>query len=101
MASYFKQPIYRSEAWLRAVASLPCQRCGCENRTQAAHRNLGKGMGLKVDDCLTAALCFDCHAAMDSGLTWTRQERREQLDAAVLKTLVQLARLGLVVPKKS
>jgi predicted RNA-binding Zn-ribbon protein involved in translation (DUF1610 family) len=94
--NYLKQDMHRSEAWRRAVASLPCQRCGLEGETQCAHRNLGKGLGLKVDDCLSAALCVSCHREIDSGQDMTREERREAMDASILRTLVQLARFGLV-----
>jgi hypothetical protein len=93
-----KQDRYRSEKWLRAVASLSCVRCGTEG-TQAAHRNEGKGMGLKTDDCLTAALCPPCHEEVDSRPGLTRAERREILDHAILYTLVQLARQGKLVVK--
>lgn len=96
MRSYLKSPAFRSEAWRRAVASLPCQNCGREGKTQAAHRNEGKGMALKVDDCLTAALCVSCHAHIDQGQHLTRQQRRDQMDAAILTTLVELCRAGLV-----
>ncbi len=96
--SYFKETPHRSESWRRAVASLPCQRCGAEGQTQAAHRNQGKGMSTKVDDCLTAALCVTCHAEIDQGKTMNRDERRAAMDAAILATLVQLARIGLVRP---
>jgi len=93
--NYLKQPIFRSEKWLRAVASLDCVRCDREG-TQAAHRNEGKGMGIKVDDCLTAAICPTCHTEIDQGKNMTREERRQAMDDAILKTLVQLARKGLV-----
>lgn len=93
---YLKQPRHRSEKWLKAVASLPCVHCGIEGETQAAHRNEGKGMGMKVDDCLTAALCFKCHSKVDQGSEMTREARREFMDTAILSTLVQLARKGLV-----
>ena len=90
---------YRSEAWLRAVASLPCVLCWREGMTQAAHRNQGKGMGTKTDDCFTAALCAPCHAEIDQGKTMTRQERRERMDLAILETLRLLAVRGLVRAK--
>ena len=54
--------------------------------------------GVKVDDCLTAALCVECHSRIDQGADMTRVERRHAMDQAILKTLVQLARLGLVKP---
>lgn len=90
--------MYRSQRWLKHVASLPCVRCGIWGFTQAAHRNEGKGMGLKVDDCLTAALCVDCHRYIDQDKGLTRNERREMLDDAIIKTLVELARAGMVKP---
>ncbi len=96
MPSFVKQPTFRSEKWLRAVASLPCVKCGKEGQTQAAHRNEGKGMSIKTDDCLTAALCQSCHALIDQGPSMTREERRNVLDFAILMTLVSLAREGLV-----
>lgn len=55
-------------------------------------------MGLKVDDCLTAALCVDCHRYIDQDKGLTRNERREMLDDAIIKTLVELARAGMVKP---
>ncbi len=90
------EPHY-SEAWRRAVASLPnCVRCNRPNRNQAAHRNQGKGMGMKTDDCLTAALCDECHGEIDHGKDMTRDQRREAIDTAILKTLVLLFRAGKV-----
>jgi hypothetical protein len=93
-----KQQPFRSDKWLRAVASLACVKCGREGETQAAHRNEGKGMAMKTDDCLTAALCFGCHALIDQGPTMTREERRSVMDLAILMTMVQLAKQGLVKP---
>jgi uncharacterized protein YlaI len=93
--NYLKTPVFRSDKWLRAVASLDCVICGREG-TQAAHRNQGKGMGLKTDDCLTAALCPECHSRIDQGADMTREERRRDMDAAILMTLRDLARQGLV-----
>ena len=95
--NYTKQEPYRSQRWLKAVASLPCVICGVEQRTQAAHRNEGKGMGIKVDDCLTAALCVECHSQIDQGKYLSRDERRQAMDRAILDTLVRLARNGYLV----
>lgn len=95
---YLKTPVYRSEKWLRAVAQLDCVICGREG-VQAAHRNQGKGLSMKTDDCLTAALCPECHSRVDQGQDMTREERRAYLDSAILMTLRDLARNGLVVPK--
>lgn len=85
---------HESEAWRRAVAALPCVLCHREGETQAAHRNEGKGMGLKTDDALTAALCQTCHSAIDQGPEYSRDERRRRLDVAILLTVRALARAG-------
>lgn len=93
--NYAKQPTFRSEAWLRAVASLPCVQCG-RTDVQAAHRNEGKALGKKTDDCLTAALCVACHSMIDQGAQLTRDMRRDMIDEAIIRTIVQLAREGLI-----
>lgn len=53
-------------------------------------------MGTKTDDMWTAALCVACHAEIDQGRDMSRQERREAMDTAILMTLRELARKGLV-----
>ncbi|MDE1907197.1 MAG: DUF968 domain-containing protein [Rhodospirillales bacterium] len=97
MSMILKQSTFRSEKWLRAVAALPCVICGREGMTQAAHRNVGKGMGMKVDDCAAAALCQPCHYEIDAGSNMLRDERRATMDRAIVDTLIQLARSGVVV----
>lgn len=92
--NFLKQHTFRSDRWLRAVASLPCVICFREGATQAAHRNELKGMGLKTDDCLTAALCVTCHADIDQGASMTREERRRRMDTAILMTIRALAQEG-------
>jgi hypothetical protein len=91
-----KPQTFRSDKWLRAVASLPCVLCYREGATQAAHMNEGKGMAIKTHDCWTAALCFTCHSTIDQGPNLTRAERRALMDKAVLLTVLDLARTGLV-----
>ena len=86
---------FYSEPWRRAVAELPCVLCNRWNLTQAAHRNEGKAGGKKLmDDCWTAALCVPCHSAIDQGKEFTREERRQRLDLAILLTIRALARAG-------
>ena len=89
-----KEVRHESEAWRRAVASLPCVLCKREGLTQAAHRNEGKGMGLKTDDALTAALCAPCHSEIDQGPGLSRDDRRHRMDMAILMTVRALARGG-------
>lgn len=62
--------------------------CGIQDNTiVAAHRNEGKGMGIKVDDWLVAYLCHKCHYELDNGRDLTRQERRNLWNAAYVKTV--------------
>ncbi|CZX42517.1 regulatory protein CII [Enterobacter hormaechei] len=90
--------IYRSKKWLAAVGQIErCVLCGAWG-TQVAHRNEGKGMGLKTDDCATAALCVCCHDSIDNGNKLNRDERRQLMDRAIVLTVIEVARRGLVVP---
>ena len=91
--NWLKSSTFRSPKWLRTVAAFPCVECG-STETQAAHRNEGKGMGIKTDDCLTASLCPRCHAEIDQGKGMSRDERRAKIDGAILKTITELARAG-------
>lgn len=87
----------RSRKWLAAVGSIDeCVLCGRWG-TQVAHRNEGKGMGQKVDDSLTAAICPSCHHEIDNGTKLTREQRRSEMDRAIVMTLQEIARRGLVV----
>lgn len=91
-----RQKPYRSRKWLEAVHKIECcVLCGAYG-VQAAHVNRGKGMSQKQDDVLTAALCPTCHTRLDNGRDMTREERRAELDKAVVLTLQQLARMGLI-----
>ena len=95
-----RRPAYRSEKWLAAVRSLEyCVLCNAYG-VQAAHRNENKGMSMKADDCLSAALCPSCHHEIDNGKELTREERRERMDKAILLTLAELARRGCLDVKK-
>ncbi|EDD5459837.1 hypothetical protein B1M60_09445 [Salmonella enterica subsp. enterica serovar Dublin] len=88
--------IFRSNKWLQAVREIDCcVLCG-RYGVQAAHRNEGKGIGLKVDDSLTAALCPPCHERIDNGKDLSREERRSEMDRAIVLTLQKLTREGRV-----
>jgi hypothetical protein len=94
---YAKQQTFRSEAWRRAVASLPCACCMREGMTQAAHPNhRNKGMGSKSDDCWCVPLCVECHREFDQGKRWSKQEKRELMDEWIVLTIRALAVNGLV-----
>jgi hypothetical protein len=94
--------MYRNKAFLRAVASLPCQLCGKEGETQAAHANwseYGKGMAIKSHDCYSAALCVTCHSNIDQGSKLSYQERKELWEAAWRKTILVLFESSLIQVK--
>ena len=87
----------RSEAYRRAVATLPCIACGIEGYSQHAHENAGKGKSMKADDRCAMPLCCTrpgiegCHAAFDQyrllpggredhhaqGRTWAKKTRNQ------------------------
>jgi hypothetical protein len=92
-----KEITFRSDAWLAAVRALPCVKCG--RPAEAAHRNEAKGMGIKADDALTAALCREHHAEIDQGRHMTREERRAEIDRCIVLTVRELARAGRIVVK--
>ena len=80
------------------MASLPCQVCGLEGSTQAAHSNQakhGKGRGIKASDEYTAALCFRHHFLLDQGQSLTKEERVDMWDKAHQKTIEALLDRGL------
>jgi DNA (cytosine-5)-methyltransferase 1 len=93
-------PIFRSKKLLEAVRQCPCAHCGAQDGTVvAAHRNEGKGMGIKVSDALVAALCFRCHAELDQGATLSRDERRNRWNQAYIKTMQHMIEAKLLEVK--
>lgn len=70
-APIVKECAIRHEGYRRLVASMRCCWCGREGRSNHAHENEGKGMGMKVDDRRAMPLCVDdmgqhgCHYAFD------------------------------------
>lgn len=95
MAIHKNNPV-RSPKWLQAVRELEyCVLCGAYG-VQAAHRNEGKGAGMKTSDCLTAALCPECHNEIDQGKQMDRNERRATMNAAIVLTVEALVKAGRV-----
>lgn len=95
-----KFPYWRSKQHLKNVASLPCQNCGLEGETQAAHSNLaihGKGRSLKASDEFTVALCFACHYDLDAGHRLTKDEKHQMYFKALRNTWLELLERDLVV----
>ena len=67
----------RSEAYRRAVASLPCAICKVPGYSQCAHSNSGKGAGIKASDLDSFPLCT-VHPGADGGLVQGCHERFDQ-----------------------
>src|SRR4051812_1355536 len=91
-----KPTTFRSEKLRRAIAGLDCVDCGRSGFTQAAHANMGKGMGLKSSDARVAALCTTCHARLDQGGTMSKLDRRAYEDEMILRTYIALVENGLL-----
>lgn len=97
-----KDPPYRNEALRRAVATLPCQCCGLEGRTQASHSNQqrdGRGMNHKSHDYRIAAICDRCHYDIDYGKDLSREQKVEMWEDAHRKTIGLLFARGLLQVK--
>ena len=83
--------IYRNPKLIKLVRDIPCQHCGIQSETVcAAHRNEGKGMGIKVSDALVAALCYECHYTLDMGKNLTKEEKRDMWNRAYVTTMQYL-----------
>lgn len=87
---------YRNRHWLAAVGQIECCVLCNAYGIQVAHRDEGKGMGQKTDDSCTAALCMQCHHDIGNGTQLSRDERRTLMDRAIVLTLRELTRRGLV-----
>ena len=96
----------RSEAYRRAVASLPCAICGVPGYSQAAHANQGKGMGMKACDMTCFPLCTvhpvadgrlvqGCHERFDHGALFSKLVRRELEPVWIADTQRKIYSMGL------
>lgn len=91
----------RSEAYRRAVASLPCVICGIAGYSQAAHGSEGKGMAIKACDLTLFPACCDrpgvrgCHAKLDQGAMFSKAARREMEPAWAADTRRRITAMGL------
>ncbi|WP_454760642.1 hypothetical protein [Caulobacter segnis] len=91
---------YENPALLSLAQFAPhCMGCGKANEGDVvpAHRNEGKGMGLKNPDFMWAALCtLKCHYELDQGNKWSREEKRAFWNAAYWRTQMWLWTSGLL-----
>jgi hypothetical protein len=58
----------------------------------------GKGRGLKSKPYRVAALCVECHAAIDQGKELSKAERHEEWERAHRVTVGWLFERGMVKP---
>jgi hypothetical protein len=80
--------------WFAAVASLEsCVLCNAWG-VQVAHSNRDRGMRQKSKPWLTAALCPPCHHEIDNGKSLDQEQRRAQMDRAIVLTHNALAQSG-------
>ena len=71
--------------------------CGANDGTiVGAHRNMGKGMALKVRDALVASLCYKCHHEYDNGINLNREQKRELWDKAYINTMQYMIENGIL-----
>jgi predicted aminopeptidase len=99
--SFPKAAPVRSEAYRRAVATLPCWFCGVHLHTQAAHGDEGKGGMLKSNDLTCWPGCGPhdglpgCHYIMGSTGSFTQSERRAMEVMAARHTQYTLIALAV------
>lgn len=83
--------IYRNKKLLELCREIPyCTNCNRYLPVCAAHRNEGKGMGMKVSDALVASLCNECHFSLDNGKDLSKQDRRDLWNRAYINTMQYL-----------
>ena len=93
--------VYRNQRLLETLRDFPCMGCGAEDGTVvAAHRNQGKGMGIKVSDALVAALCMRCHYQLDQGKEMSKDERRNFWNESYIKTIQHAIERNIIVLSK-
>ena len=82
--------------WFAAVASLEtCVLCG-KYGVQVAHQNEERGVGQKSKPYQTAALCPECHYAIDSGKELDQVQRRALMARAIVRTHGALIECGIL-----
>ena len=95
--------MYRNPKLLKIMRELPCQICGIEDGTVVgAHSNQlrdGKGRGLKCHDYRVAALCYNCHMAIDQGNKLDKEQKVELWEMAHRKTIGYLFENNLIEVK--
>lgn len=91
--------------WFAAVRELDrCMLCGSAHGLQVAHRDYGKGTGMKTKPWETTLLCAECHRELTDGTAFDRAQKRALMDRAIVNAhsemiaagALQLGAIGLV-----
>lgn len=99
----------RCEAYRRWIASLPCCSCRIGGYSQCAHSNSpehGKSKGRKADDQFTFPLCGPhgfhqgCHVLYDTGMDYSKGERREKAREWIAETWALARADGWIVDEE-
>jgi len=85
--------------WFDAVAEIEVCVITGHHGIQVAHRDFGKGMGLKTAPWMTAALWHELHRELTDGTQYNRDEKRALMDRAIVNTHDRLIRAGRLVLK--
>ena len=97
-----KRQYVRSAKLLNNIRFLHCHACGADDQTiVGAHSNSqahGKGRGIKSDDNMVAALCWDCHHTLDQGHYLSKEEKEKFWMYAHLRTVFSLIKAELWPP---
>lgn len=87
-----------ADLWLKLIEGRACIACGINDGTVVpAHRNEGKGMGLKTHSGTVVPLCMRCHQWYDAGPA-PRDEKREFWLRNWTFHMLALIEAGLVAP---
>ena len=92
-----KAVLLRSKTYRQRVAELPCFHCGIEGRSQAAHSDELKGMGMKSSDDTCYPLCGPapghpgCHYLIGTAGLFNKEDRRRFEKAGAADTRQKLA----------
>jgi hypothetical protein len=87
-----------TDPWLQLCVGRPCVACGKDDGTIVpAHRNEGKGMGIKTDSAYSLPLCMSCHTLYDNG-PMSRDEKRSFWRDCWVMHMSGLLAAGLVAP---
>ena len=71
-----KENVIQHSGYMNVVRALPCMHCGRPPRSDFAHADQGKGIGIKTDSRRGFPLCRTCHHLIGSTGALGREERR-------------------------